>query len=147
MTKTKILMCPVCGGKTRDRIRADTTLTNFPLFCPKCKRESLVDVRHSMTTVIREPDAIGVKPYMFAPYILADNPEMSASEAITASKELTDGHKGELFVLLISFFPWLMVGTLTLGLGYIYVLPYVQATITNTYYRLKKVTVKMESDR
>ena len=34
------LRCPVCGSKTRERIRADTALKNFPLYCLKCKQES-----------------------------------------------------------------------------------------------------------
>ncbi len=31
---------PVCGNKTRDKIREDTVLKNYPLYCPKCKRET-----------------------------------------------------------------------------------------------------------
>lgn len=37
MEKTEFIRCPVCGNKTRDKIREDTILKNFPLFCPKCK--------------------------------------------------------------------------------------------------------------
>ncbi len=33
--------CPVCGNKTRKRIREDTILGNYPLYCPKCKQETL----------------------------------------------------------------------------------------------------------
>lgn len=36
------LMCPVCGSKTRIKIRRDTELKNLPLFCPKCKRETVI---------------------------------------------------------------------------------------------------------
>ena len=39
--KTEWIRCPVCGNKTRDRIREDTVLKNYPLYCPKCKQESL----------------------------------------------------------------------------------------------------------
>lgn len=42
--KLKWIICPVCGNKTRNMIRKDTVLKNFPLFCPKCKKESLIDV-------------------------------------------------------------------------------------------------------
>ncbi|NBI87117.1 hypothetical protein D3Z47_13300 [Lachnospiraceae bacterium] len=35
--KTKWIRCPVCGSQTRDRIREDTVLNNYPLYCPKCK--------------------------------------------------------------------------------------------------------------
>ncbi|MGN0385866.1 MAG: cysteine-rich KTR domain-containing protein [Lachnospiraceae bacterium] len=36
--------CPICGGKTRTKVYEDTVMYNFPLFCPKCKREIRVDV-------------------------------------------------------------------------------------------------------
>jgi Zn finger protein HypA/HybF involved in hydrogenase expression len=51
------IMCPVCNNKTRDRIRKDTVLVNFPLYCPKCKQESLIEVKELRITVIKEPDA------------------------------------------------------------------------------------------
>jgi hypothetical protein len=43
MKKTEWIRCPVCGNKTRDRIREDTVLKNYPLYCPKCKQEALID--------------------------------------------------------------------------------------------------------
>ena len=49
--------CPVCGSKTRLQIREDTELKNFPLFCPKCKQERLIDAKQMNITVIKEPDA------------------------------------------------------------------------------------------
>ncbi|MCI6535976.1 MAG: cysteine-rich KTR domain-containing protein [Lachnospiraceae bacterium] len=36
--------CPICGGKTRTKVYEDTVLIKFPLYCPKCKKELLVDV-------------------------------------------------------------------------------------------------------
>ena len=57
MSKGQWIICPVCGGKTHDRIREDTEIKNFPLFCPKCKKESLIDVIKFNMSVIREPDA------------------------------------------------------------------------------------------
>ena len=35
------ILCPICGNKTRLKIREDTESKNFPLFCPKCKKETL----------------------------------------------------------------------------------------------------------
>lgn len=49
--------CPICGGKTRNKIRGDTELRNYSLYCPKCKKESLIDVKRLQVTVIKEPDA------------------------------------------------------------------------------------------
>ena len=51
------LLCPVCKSKTRLKIRADTEMKNFPLFCPKCRRETLIGVRQLNISVIKEPDA------------------------------------------------------------------------------------------
>lgn len=52
------VLCPVCNNKTRLKIREDTVLQNFPLFCPKCKIETLIDVAQlNITVVIKEPDA------------------------------------------------------------------------------------------
>ena len=49
--------CPICHNKTRIKIRIDTELRNFPLFCPKCKQETLIHVKQLNISVIREPDA------------------------------------------------------------------------------------------
>lgn len=50
--RTEWVKCPVCGSKTRNRIRDDTELTNFPLFCPKCKQESLIEAKGLQINVI-----------------------------------------------------------------------------------------------
>lgn len=43
--KDEWVLCPVCKSKTRVKARKDTVLLNFPLFCPKCKREVLIDIK------------------------------------------------------------------------------------------------------
>lgn len=57
MENVQWLLCPVCGNKTRQKIRNDTELKNFPLYCPKCKQENLVDLKNLKMVIIREPDA------------------------------------------------------------------------------------------
>ncbi|WP_247948179.1 cysteine-rich KTR domain-containing protein [Streptococcus constellatus] len=57
MSKVKCLLCPVCGNKTREQVRENTELKNFPLFCPKCKQETLVNVKQFNVSIIQEPDA------------------------------------------------------------------------------------------
>ena len=57
MQETHWILCPVCGSKSRNRIREDTVLLNYPLYCPKCKQETLVDVKKLQVTIIKEPDA------------------------------------------------------------------------------------------
>ena len=51
------IRCPNCGNKTRNRIRADTILVNYPLYCPKCKQETLISIEHLNMSIIKEPDA------------------------------------------------------------------------------------------
>jgi ABC-2 type transport system ATP-binding protein len=45
------------NNKTRIKLRLDTELKNFPLFCPKCKQETLISVEKFKILVITEPDA------------------------------------------------------------------------------------------
>lgn len=47
------ILCPVCGNKTRDKIREDTILKNYPLYCPKCKQESLIQAENLHIAVIK----------------------------------------------------------------------------------------------
>ncbi len=55
--KNEWVICPICQSKTRTKIRSDTALHNFPLFCPKCKSETLINAEKLNITVITEPDA------------------------------------------------------------------------------------------
>ena len=57
MNLNQWLLCPLCGSKTRVKIQENTVLENFPLFCPKCKQETIIHVRQLKTLVIQEPDA------------------------------------------------------------------------------------------
>lgn len=75
--------------------------------------------------------------YSMAPYILADNPNMTAREALNESKRITNGHKAELFVLSWSFIGWFLLIPLTLGLIMIWLVPYTQATTANYYIAMK----------
>ena len=54
--------CPICKNKTRIQIRGDTELRNFPLFCSKCKRETLINLKDMKISIIDEPDALDAEP-------------------------------------------------------------------------------------
>lgn len=51
------IRCPICGSRTRTKIQAETVLKNFPIFCPKCKYESLIDAEQLNIRLSVEPDA------------------------------------------------------------------------------------------
>ncbi len=55
--KTEWIHCPICGNKTHTKLRRDTILKRFPLFCPKCKKESLIDAKDLKIRIVTEPDA------------------------------------------------------------------------------------------
>lgn len=57
LDRSKWIICPVCGNKTRNKIRADTVMEHYPLFCPKCKHETLINVKKMNITIVKEPDA------------------------------------------------------------------------------------------
>ena len=57
MKKEEWLLCPICNNKTRVKLREDTVLENFPLFCPKCKQETVINVKKLNIYPITEPDA------------------------------------------------------------------------------------------
>ena len=82
--------------------------------------------------------------YSFSTYILAENKGKPALECINESKEMTHGHLMELFVLGWSFFGWFLLCCVTLGIAYIWVGPYIQATFANAYNSFKPSTVVVE---
>ncbi len=57
MKKNEWILCPVCKNKTRLKITEDTILIKFPLFCPNCKQETLINAKNLIITVNKEPDA------------------------------------------------------------------------------------------
>lgn len=83
------------------------------------------------------PGIIKALSYSMAMYILAENPDMPALEAIDKSKAMMDGHKMELFVLGLSFLGWILLCCITFGIAAIWVIPYMQATYTNFYNSIK----------
>lgn len=88
------------------------------------------------------PGIIKALSYSMSMYILAENPNMPALEAIDKSKAMMDGHKKDLFVLYLSFIGWMLLGAITCGIAYIWVLPYMEATLTNFYNSIKPQAVE-----
>ena len=73
------------------------------------------------------PGIMAAYSYALTPYILAENPDMTASEAIARSKELMAGNRWRLFCLQISFIGWHILAALTLGIGNLWLTPYTHA--------------------
>ena len=80
------------------------------------------------------PGVIAELSYAMTPFLMAEHPEMTASEAFSASKDLMDGHKWELFVLRLTFIGWYIVAALTMNIGNLVLNPY-RNTAEAAFYR------------
>ena len=77
--------------------------------------------------------------YSMTYYIKYDHPEYDFRTAITESRRMMHGHKWELFCLQLSFIGWIIVGILCLGIGMLWVTPYMRVAEINFYDDLKKL--------
>lgn len=89
------------------------------------------------TLLLIVPGIIALIRYSMSYFIMHDNPELTATEALDRSKEMMDGEKMNLFVLWLSFLGWFILGTVTLGIGFIWITPYYNAAKTAFYENLK----------
>lgn len=79
------------------------------------------------------PGIIAAYSYAMAFFVLADDPDVSAMQAITRSKEMMRGNKWKLFCLCWRFFGWGLLCILTLGFGFLWLAPYVQTSLGHFY--------------
>ena len=78
-------------------------------------------------------------------FILKDNPEMSATDAITESRKMMDGNKWRLFCLDFSFIGWILLSILTCGILIFVVEPYMLAARAAFYESIKGAPVEAEA--
>ena len=78
------------------------------------------------------PGIVASISYMYSLYIKMENPDVSALDAIKMSKEITRGHKGEIFLLSLSFIGWILLGIITI-VGIIPVIVYMTFSMIEQY--------------
>ena len=84
------------------------------------------------------PGIIKSYSYRMVPYILKDEPDLSAREVIDRSRAMMKGHKWHAFILDLSFLGWMILAVLTLGvLSFFWVDPYIKSTNAALYTELK----------
>lgn len=71
--------------------------------------------------------------YALTPYIIMDEPELTARQAITRSCEIMEGRRWKLFCLYLSFIGWGILSLLTFGIGFLWLLPYMNASFAAFY--------------
>lgn len=89
------------------------------------------------TILLIIPGIIASYSYAMTPFILAEHPELTASQAITRSKEMMDGHKADLFILDMTYLGWGILAALTLNIGNLWLNPYRNAAYATFYRQLQ----------
>lgn len=89
------------------------------------------------TLLLIIPGIIKGYSYSMTYYVLEDNPDLSGDKAIEESMRLMDGHKWELFRLHLSFIGWALLCILTLGIGILWLIPYMNTAQAAFYENLK----------
>lgn len=97
--------------------------------------QSIFIVLWSLLLVV--PGIVKALGWSMSFYVRAEHPDYTWRQCLDASAALTDGYKGEIFLLHLSFIGWYIVGALCLGVGTLWVQAYVQATMTQCYHWLK----------
>ncbi len=83
------------------------------------------------------PGIVKAFSYAMTPYILDERPELSAGEAIDHSRAMMKGHKFDLFWLYLSFIGWGILCIFTLGIGLLWLVPYMQTAVAAFYEDVK----------
>ncbi len=84
------------------------------------------------------PGIIAALSYSMTFFILSENRELTGSEAIRRSKEMMAGNKGKLFCLWCRFIGWSLLGFITLGIGLLWIGPYLMTSLAKFYEDIKQ---------
>lgn len=85
------------------------------------------------TLLLIIPGIMKAFSYALTPYILLDEPELTAKQAISRSCEIMQGRRWKLFCLYFSFIGWGILCLLTFGIGFIWLAPYINASAAAFY--------------
>ena len=84
------------------------------------------------------PGIIKGYSYALVPYLLKEHPELSANQCINLSCKMMEGRKFDLFWLQLSFIGWVILASLTLGIGLLWLVPYAEASFAAFYQDVKR---------
>jgi len=139
----KVLIAgPMAVGLIRYYLTAREEVTTvkeaFSGFCEKYWRNvgamMLVSIKTFLYTLLLIiPGIVKALEYWIIPYLLADDPTLTAAEAFEEARELMTGEKWNLFKLGLSFWPWFILSIVTMGAAWIFIRPYYEATMVEFY--------------
>ena len=122
-----------------DKADVGTVFDGFKTFGPSIVLNLLIGIftfLWSLLFII--PGIIAAISYTLVYFIKLDNENLKTLEVIKESKKLMQGHKWEYFVLNLSFLGWILLGILTVGILYFWLIPYMSVTQANFYNYLKE---------
>ena len=99
------------------------------------------------TLLLIVPGIIKAISYSMSFFIMSDEPDITASEALKKSEEMMEGNKMRYFLLSLSFIGWILLSVLTLGILLIWLVPYMYATQTAFYEEIKSKTHSSEDNK
>ena len=100
-----------------------------------------------LTLLLIIPGVIASMAFYLTPYILKDNPELSILDTLRLSRKMMHGHKMQLFCLQLSFIGWGLLNLLTLGIGTLWLLPYMTTTMAAFYQDLRLQYIMKEGQQ
>ena len=98
------------------------------------------------TLLLIIPGIIAALSYAMTFYIIADDDSIGAMDAIDKSKEMMEGFKWKLFCLNLRFLGWGLLCLLTLGIGFLWLAPYIQVSLANFYLDVKEQQNSIHKD-
>lgn len=93
------------------------------------------------------PGIIASYALFLTPYILKDNPELSIMETLRLSRKMMEGHKMQLFKLQLSFLGWILLSVLTLGVGLLWLMPYMMTAMAAFYQDVREQYIMKEGQQ
>ena len=90
------------------------------------------------TLLLIIPGIIAALSYAMTFYIIADDDSIGAMEAIDKSKKMMDGYKWKFFCLGLRFIGWSLLCIITLGIGFLWLIPYMQVSLAKFYDDIKE---------
>lgn len=93
------------------------------------------------------PGIMASMALFLTPYLLEDKPELSIVQALRLSRKMMRGHKMKLFCLQLSFIGWILLSALTLGIGMLWLMPYMTTTMAAFYQDVREQYIMKEGQQ
>lgn len=88
------------------------------------------------------PGVVKAFSYSQTLFLINEYPNLGIRKAMKISRVMTNGYKGDLFIMLLSYSGWIALSCISFGIGFLWLIPYMEASFTNCYLELKDIALK-----